>query len=165
MTSARGERSTLVATPLGVLRLSAQAGVLTGVGLAGTVCADEATAHSEPQDPVLARAAAQVRAWFGGALEAFDLPLADLGTPFQRRVWSALRRIPRGQTRRYGELAQALGSAPRAVGGACRANPWLVVVPCHRAVSASGLGGFMGAQGGAALDLKAALLAHEAHVA
>jgi len=90
-----------------------------------------------------------------------DLPLAPVGTPFQRRVWAALQAIPPGETRTYGALAAALDSHPRAVAAACRANPWVLLVPCHRAVSAHGPGGFMGATEGWPLALKRRLLEHE----
>ena len=92
----------------------------------------------------------------------FDLPLLMGGTPFQRRVWEALRRIPPGETRSYGELAAALGSSARAVGGACRRNPIPIVVPCHRVIAAGGgPGGFMGRREGEALAIKTWLLDHE----
>lgn len=70
-------------------------------------------------------------------------PLALHGTPFERRVWSALRRIPAGQTRTYAEIAREIGSprSTRAVGQACRANPVAIVVPCHRVVPAEGAPG------------------------
>ncbi len=83
------------------------------------------------------------------------------GTPFQRRVWRALQDIPPGQTRSYGELAARLGSGARAVGNACRRNPVPLIVPCHRVVGAHGPGGFSGQTGGAALQRKLWLLAHE----
>jgi methylated-DNA-[protein]-cysteine S-methyltransferase len=84
------------------------------------------------------------------------------GTPFQRRVWHALRRIPSGCTRSYGELARELGSSARAVGGACRRNPIPIVVPCHRVIAAGGgAGGFMGQRSGDALAIKTWLLDHE----
>jgi len=90
------------------------------------------------------------------------LALAFRGTPFQRRVWAALRAIPVGGVRRYGELAERLGSSPRAVAAACRANPWVLYVPCHRVVAKHDAGGFMGARHGWALALKRRLLEHEA---
>jgi len=80
-------------------------------------------------------------------------------TPFRRRVWAELRRIPRGATRSYGEVADELGKrrAARAVGGACGANPVPVLIPCHRVLAANGrLGGFSGG-----LDWKRRLLAIE----
>jgi len=86
------------------------------------------------------------------------------GTHFQQRVWQALQRIPPGETRTYGELAKELGSCARAVAGACRANPLAILIPCHRVVAASGLGGYMGATSGPELEIKRWLLHHEGHV-
>jgi methylated-DNA-[protein]-cysteine S-methyltransferase len=91
----------------------------------------------------------------------FDLPLASRGTRFQRRVWEKISAIEPGRTRSYGELARELGSAPRAVGQACGANPLPLVVPCHRVLAASGIGGFAHHQGGFLLTVKRWLLAHE----
>lgn len=73
-----------------------------------------------------------------------DLPLAPTGTPFQQRVWRLLRTIPPGQTRTYGDVARQLSTSARAVGGACRANPIVLLIPCHRVVAANGDGGFAG---------------------
>lgn len=145
----------VLGTPFGALRLTARDDVLTGAEFVApaAVCV--------PQDGVLGEAARQVEDYLAGRQQVFDLPLAPAGTPFQRRVWAALQAIPYGQRRRYGELAAAVDSGPRAVGGACRANPWVLIVPCHRAVGGAGLGGFMGESGGAGPALKAALLAHE----
>ena len=92
---------------------------------------------------------------------AFPLPLMARGTAFQRRVWAEISAIPTGQTRRYGELAARLGSAARAVGQACGANPYPLVVPCHRVTSAAGLGGFANARDGWLLEVKRWLLRHE----
>lgn len=86
------------------------------------------------------------------------------GTPFQRRVWRQLQRIPPGQTRSYGEIARLLHSSARAVAGACRANPLPILIPCHRVVAAHGLGGYMGQTGGAGVAIKRWLLHHEGHV-
>ncbi len=91
----------------------------------------------------------------------FDLLFLPNGTPFQLRVCRALLAIPAGQSLTYGALAARLNTAPRAVGQACGANPLPLVIPCHRVVSASGLGGFMHAASGAPLDIKAWLLRHE----
>jgi methylated-DNA-[protein]-cysteine S-methyltransferase len=81
-----------------------------------------------------AAARAQVEAWFGGMRRAFSMRVSPAGTPFQRRVWSALRRIPFGQTRSYGDIARAVGSSPRAVGRANATNPVCLIVPCHRVI-------------------------------
>lgn len=103
----------------------------------------------------------QLAAYFADPSFVFNLPLASNGTPFRRRVWQALCEIPPGQTTTYGELAQQLGSAPRAVGQACGANPVPIVVPCHRVVAKNGLGGFMNYSGGEPLAIKRWLLRHE----
>ncbi len=92
---------------------------------------------------------------------AFDLALELQGTPFQLRVWQALREIPAGETLTYGQLAQRLGTGARAVGNACRANPCPLVVPCHRVVARNGLGGFAGQRSGRKLAIKRWLLQHE----
>ena len=102
-----------------------------------------------------------VEAWFGGDLTAFDaIDVRTGGTPFQRSVWKALRDIPAGETRSYGQLATAIGApkAVRAVGLANGANPIGVIVPCHRVIGANGtLTGYAGG-----LERKRWLLAHEA---
>lgn len=89
------------------------------------------------------------------------LPLAQRGTPFQRRVWSAISAIPAGQTRQYGEMAHTLGSAARAVGQACGANPFPLVVPCHRVLGSKGIGGFANHTEGWLIETKRWLLWHE----
>jgi methylated-DNA-[protein]-cysteine S-methyltransferase len=100
----------------------------------------------------------RMRAYFQGDLRALDdVPIDMNGTPFQRRVWEALRAIPVGETRTYGELARLLGTHPRAVGSANGANPVCLVVPCHRVVGADGkLCGYAWGE-----DRKRWLLAHE----
>lgn len=100
-----------------------------------------------------------LRAYFDGALGAIDaLPTVYGGTKFRNTVWRALRKIPAGKTLSYGALAAKLNSAPRAVGGACGANPISLVIPCHRAVGANGsLTGYAGG-----IARKSWLLAHEA---
>jgi methylated-DNA-[protein]-cysteine S-methyltransferase len=108
--------------------------------------------------PLLDEAARQLAAYFDGRLTDFDLPLRPAGSAHQRRVWTAMQRIPYGETRSYKDLAAAIGSAPRAVGGACGKNPIPVVIPCHRVLAKSGLGGYSG-QGG--LATKRHLLALE----
>lgn len=103
----------------------------------------------------------QLRRYFQDPAAGFDLPLAPAGTPFQQRVRRALIAIPPGQVASYGELSRRLGSSPRAVGAACRANPLPLVVPCHRVVAARGAGGFGGAAAGPVLQLKCRLIEHE----
>ncbi|MBI2318943.1 MAG: MGMT family protein, partial [Betaproteobacteria bacterium] len=82
-------------------------------------------------------------------------------TPFQRRVWSAIAAIAPGRTRSYGDIARELGSSARAVGQACGENSFPLVIPCHRVVSAAGIGGFAHSGGGYLLEAKRWLLGHE----
>lgn len=114
-----------------------------------------------PRNALAREVCAQLKAYFRDAQFKFDLPLDLIGTEYQQRVWRALQRIPSGKILSYGRLAMRLDSGARAVGGACRANPVPIVVPCHRVVATQGLGGFMGAQAGHAMDIKRWLLAHE----
>lgn len=107
--------------------------------------------------------ACELAAYWSDPAHRFDLRLALAGTPFQQRVWQALMAIPPGQPTTYGALAIQLGTAARAVGQACGANPLPILLPCHRVVAAHGLGGFMHAAAGAPLDVKTWLLAHEQH--
>ena len=114
----------------------------------------------ERDDDLIRSAQAQFGAYFRGELTAFDLPLAPEGTPFQLKVWQALRDIPYGETISYGELARRVGkpTASRAVGAANGHNPIGIVVPCHRVIGADGsLTGY-----GGGLDRKRTLLALEA---
>ncbi|TAN47241.1 MAG: methylated-DNA--[protein]-cysteine S-methyltransferase [Methylococcaceae bacterium] len=91
----------------------------------------------------------------------WNVPLNPVGTDFQRRVWQRLADIPLGTVVSYGQLAREMGSGARAIAGACRANPYPLVIPCHRVVAAHGLGGYCGATDGGWLDIKRWLLAHE----
>ena len=110
-----------------------------------------------PQETSLLREARrQLDAYFDGALQSFDLALAPQGTAHQAAVWKALSKIPYGTMKTYGQVAAEIGSAPRAVGGACGRNPIPIIIPCHRVVGGGGrLTGYSG-EGG--LDAKRALL-------
>lgn len=140
-------------------------------GPVGIVCDDEVvselvflppdTAELAPRSPLAERTAHALARWIDDPQTPHGLPLATRGTAFQRRVWAAIAAIEHGQTRRYGELAQQLGSAARAVGGACGANPFPLLVPCHRVVARHGLGGFAGDTAGHRIRVKQWLLAHE----
>ena len=110
--------------------------------------------------PLLRSAEEQLLSYFAGERRTFDLPLRMQGTPFQIQVWQALREIPYGETRSYGDIARAIGNprACRAVGMANNKNPLLIFVPCHRVIGADGsLTGF-----GAGLSVKEYLLRLEA---
>lgn len=146
----------VVDSPLGRLLLVAVNGALTRVDWTD----DTATNPSgHTIDPVLRQAAEQLAAYFTGRRRRFDLPLAPDGTAFRQKVWAAMQAIPYGQTSSYGDVARSLGSGPRAVGGACGANPLPIIIPCHRILAGSGLGGYSGRGG---LDAKQFLLRHEA---
>ncbi|MCH9672930.1 MAG: methylated-DNA--[protein]-cysteine S-methyltransferase [Gammaproteobacteria bacterium] len=107
---------------------------------------------------LLRRAQEQLRAYFAGELEVFDLPLHPLGEAFQQRVCAAMLEIPFGQTRTYGELAAQLATAAQPIGQACGDNSIPIIIPCHRVLGAKGLGGYSGSGG---LETKITLLKHE----
>lgn len=147
----------------------ARAVVDSPIGPLGLVASDEGLravlfhghgVRAEGRSRVLADAAAQLEAYFDGALVTFDLPFELNGTDFQRRCWLALASIPYGQTVSYGEQARRLGlgsDAARAVGAANGQNPLPIVLPCHRVIGADGsLTGF-----GGGLETKRFLLEHE----
>ena len=103
----------------------------------------------------------QLAQYFVNPKHHFTLPLDMHSTDLQCCVWQALTGIPAGQTLTYGELAVRLDSGARAVGNACRNNPVSIIVPCHRVVSAAGIGGYSGSTGGREIQRKQWLLRHE----
>ena len=117
----------------------------------------------KPVDRFSIEAVQQIQAYFKDPSHNFELKFQLHGTPFQQRVWQELIKIPMGQTLRYGDIAKRLKTAARAVGNACRENPLPIIVPCHRVVAASGLGGFMGSQQGIEMSIKQWLLQHEGY--
>ena len=133
-----------ILTPLGDITLSEEDGAI--------VALDWGRGRDREETPLLRRTAALLQDYFDGADagEGFGgLPLAPHGTPFRRRVWEALRRIPAGETRSYLDVAREVGCvSARAIGGANGANPIPILIPCHRVVAADGsLGGYSGAEG------------------
>ncbi len=101
------------------------------------------TAEEIPPNNALARRAVrQIERYLKQPSAAFELPLAQVGSVFQRRVWQAISAIAPGTVMTYGQLARAIGSAPRAVGQACGSNYFPLVIPCHRVVGSTGIGGF-----------------------
>lgn len=121
-----------------------------------------ATPPRAPRNALAERAARQLERYRDDPDAKFDLPLLIEGTAFQRGVWEAMRAIPRGRTRTYGELARELGGEARAVGQACGDNRLPIVIPCHRVVAADGIGGFAHATDGYLIEAKRWLLLHEA---
>ena len=115
-----------------------------------------------PDSAIATRASEQIERYLADAGAPFDLPLANAGTPFQRRVWQAMCEIPPGSVMTYGALARQVDGVARAVGQACGDNPFPLVIPCHRVVAANGLGGFSHHSGdGFYPRVKRWLLAHE----
>ncbi|WP_151636821.1 methylated-DNA--[protein]-cysteine S-methyltransferase [Noviherbaspirillum aerium] len=116
-----------------------------------------------PSDPLSEKAALQVERYLQDPDFRFDLALAAVGTAFQRKVWDVISSIPRGEVLTYGQVAKLIRSAPRAVGQACGANWFPLVVPCHRVTASGGLGGFSNHddETGFHLGVKRWLLAHE----
>ena len=103
----------------------------------------------------------QLQKYFKHSATQLDLDITFQGSPFQKRVWKAMCEIPSGKTLTYGELAKQLGTSARAIGNACRTNKIPIVIPCHRIVAKTGLGGYMGHRKGVELDIKQWLLQHE----
>ncbi|MFD6433942.1 methylated-DNA--[protein]-cysteine S-methyltransferase [Streptomyces venezuelae] len=150
---------TLIDSPYGTLTLVATDGVLSGLYMTEQRHRPPEETFGDRDPAPFGVAISQLEAYFDGELTEFDVPLRLEGTPFQRTVWDELRRIPYGETRTYGELAEALGkpNASRAVGLANGKNPIGVIVPCHRVIGANGsLTGY-----GGGLDRKQRLLAFE----
>jgi methylated-DNA-[protein]-cysteine S-methyltransferase len=150
-----------IESPVGRLRL-----VGSAAGLAGVLWERQDPSESgfelereDDGDPILVQAARELREYFAGERREFSVPLDFTGTEFQNKVWRALRSIPFGETRSYGELAAQIGApkASRAVGAANGRNPIPIILPCHRVIGSSGsLTGF-----GGGLPMKQQLLAHE----
>ncbi len=136
-------------TPVGPLTLTETEGALTAVNWGG---------NATDETPLLSEAKAQVTAYFAGDRKEFDLPLKVDGSALQRTVCDAMLKIPFGETRTYGDLAHELGAPAQAIGQACGGNPIPVIIPCHRVLGATSLGGF---SGGTGIETKVALLKHE----
>jgi methylated-DNA-[protein]-cysteine S-methyltransferase len=153
------KQHTVTDSPYGPLTLVADDGVLCGLYMTDQRHRPPEETFGEPDDTPFAEAEEQLKAYFAGELKEFTVELRLTGTPFQRTVWEQLRRIPYGETRTYGELADSLGTptASRAVGLANGRNPVGIVVPCHRVIGANGsLTGY-----GGGLDRKRRLLEFE----
>ena len=149
------------ATPLGPMYATLRDEALGGLYFEGARHAPALSRDWMPEDdaPLANVCARQVREFLAGTRRAFDLPLAPEGTPFQRRVWAEIARIPYGETLTYAELARRCAAplASRAAGAATGRNPLTLIVPCHRVVGSGG--GLTGYAGG--VERKARLLAIE----
>jgi methylated-DNA-[protein]-cysteine S-methyltransferase len=138
-------------SPIGDISVSEDAGAIVAV--------DWGWGRDQDATPLLRRAREQLHAFFDGELTDFDLPLAPAGTPYRRRVWQALCAIPYGATRTYIDIARIAGGSARSVGQANGSNPIPLIIPCHRVVAMTHIGGYSGGEG---LATKRYLLALEA---
>lgn len=152
-----GATETRHATPFAVLGIATDGSVLTSVRYL-----PRNTALAAPHDRVAERACREIDRYLADPGYIFTVPYRLDGTAFQRRVWREIEKLCPIKTNTYGEIARRLHSGPRAVGGACGANPVPLIVPCHRVLAAGGaLGGFMGGKDPFPLSVKRWLLRHE----
>jgi methylated-DNA-[protein]-cysteine S-methyltransferase len=126
-------------SPVGDLTISTENDAIVSV--------DWGWVRNQVETPLLVRARSQLDAYFDGELTEFDLPLAPAGTPYRKAVWTALRAIPYGTTRSYNEIAATAGGSARSIGQANGRNPIPLIIPCHRVVAASSIGGYSGGEG------------------
>ena len=148
-----------VICPIGRLAITVDDEALTEVLFLGGKMQDDKVFAAPSEKGLMGEVLKQLKAYFAGKLKDFDLPLAPKGTPFQKKVWKQLEKIPYGVTKSYLDIARAIGkpNGPRAVGMANGRNPIPIIVPCHRVIGASGkLVGF-----GGGLPTKKWLLLHE----
>lgn len=146
--------------PFAVLGIQTDGKAVTGLRyLPGHV------APSQPTNPLAREVVRQIERYLVQPGFVFDLPLKIDGSEFRQCVWKVICEIPAGKTMTYGEVAERIGSAPRAVGGACGDNRIPLIIPCHRIVARNGIGGFMHTTGDLELGIKRWLLAHEQRVA
>ena len=136
-------------TSIGKLYMAEEDGFLVELGTGSA-----RTEDCQQETETLKNAAQQLQEYIVGKRYEFTIPICGKGTDFQQSVWKALRDIPYGETRTYGEIAAAVGNAKaaRAVGGACNKNPIMIIVPCHRVIGADGR--MVGFGGGLALKEK-----------
>jgi methylated-DNA-[protein]-cysteine S-methyltransferase len=158
--------STIIATPLPLPRLGilCDAQRIVRIKFLPATAPLTPVAADDPDAVLIQHLTMALNDYFCNPTAIIDLPTAAGGSVFQRRVWQAISAIPSGETRSYGCLARTLGTSPRAIGGACRANPLPIVVPCHRVIAADGgNGGFLGQapQQGMSATVKEWLLRHE----
>jgi methylated-DNA-[protein]-cysteine S-methyltransferase len=150
--------SAIVEAPFGAVGVRTEAGAVCELTYLPPSFDEKA-----PADAVAEMAARQVQRYLDEPDFRFDLPLAEVGTEFQRKVWQVICAIPRGQVLTYAQVAKQIRSAPRAVGQACGNNWFPIVIPCHRVTATGGLGGFAHHDdaNGFHLNVKRWLLRHE----
>lgn len=127
-------------SPLGALTISEDEGHI--------VALDWGWGRDQEETPLLTRVRDLLEKYFDGEKVDFsDLPFSPYGTPYRQKIWKAILEIPYGETRTYAEIAAQAGGSARSIGGAMGANPIPILIPCHRVVGATGLGGYSGLNG------------------
>lgn len=147
------------------------ASIITPVGEIGIQCTETQLLSAcflpttgrniAPESPFAKAVCQQLKHYFADPKHKFQVPLHLAGTALQQSIWQFLISIPSGVTMTYGEVAAKLGTHPRVIGQACRANPVLIIVPCHRVLAVQGLGGYCGSTKEEGLNRKRYLLQHE----
>jgi methylated-DNA-[protein]-cysteine S-methyltransferase len=150
------EYQAIIKAPFGVLGICCTGNVLTDIDF---LAVD--TVQLDPLNDFAQTVCKQLSGYFDDPDFHFTVALKFSGTPHQSKVWQAMCAIPCGEIRQYGELARELSSSPRAVGQACGSNRIPIIIPCHRVVSKSGMGGFAHHRDGYELNIKRWLLTHE----
>lgn len=150
----------IIPSPIGYIGIQTQGDYLISL----TLLPMSGHTLRKPNDYFTLEVTAQINAYFVNPKFIFNIPVALNGTPFQKRVWANIQKVPSGAVSSYGELSSTLNSGPRAVANACAMNCLLLIIPCHRIVAKNGLGGFSGNRLGNYEDnlhIKRWLLKHE----
>ncbi|MFV2060401.1 MAG: methylated-DNA--[protein]-cysteine S-methyltransferase [Gammaproteobacteria bacterium] len=149
--------SAILASPIGNIGIKVEENQLVSLAyLENAKIRSSTLTHAQLISNELTKYFSEIKAFYN-----FSFKFNLIGTPFQKRVWQSLLEIPVGSTKTYGQIASKLKTSARAVGNACRANPIPIIVPCHRVVSAQGLGGYCGQTNGTELRAKSWLINHE----
>ncbi len=156
-------KQSIIETPIGKLLLSVMDQTITRLEFLSETtpslhCKQN---HSNTTHPLLTEAHNQLNHWFIDPTYSFTVPIFPIGTPFQQKIWAALRTIPCGKTLTYQQVAEDLQTSPRVIGNACRRNPLPIFIPCHRVVAKQHLGGYAGKTEGNMMQIKKWLITHE----
>ena len=158
--------ATIVNSPVGYLGLQIDGQSLIGIEFLGRKISSTQQAYlNKLSNACVKRIQSSLKDFFSNPKNVRPPVTLLNGTEFQKKVWRVLTQIKPGETRTYGDIAGEINSSARAVGNACRRNPIPIFIPCHRVVSASGRGGFMGKTSGEAMDIKEWLLENEQNIA
>ena len=144
----------VIETPVGKLSISTTNNKATKIEFLSPCVRMSATKNSTTN-------ATEIKKYFNNPKIKLKLPIQITGTPLQQKIWRYLQKIPCGKTITYGELAQKIGTSPRVIGNACRKNPIQIIIPCHRVVAKTNLGGYSGKKNSHFLKIKKWLLEHE----